>query len=85
MTYKELDGHLLEELDKIVHSMSSVTWKDLEKFHMVCSCLNTLWHPAMHSRLNGTHGHVMPGDAHQGGSYLHEAMGGGHPHNPAAY
>jgi len=68
MTYKELDQHLLETLDNEVADMRQVSWKDLEKLHMVASVLTILWHPAMKSRMNHTVTEVT-----EHGSYLKEA------------
>jgi len=54
MTYRELDSHLLEQLDSEVVDMRQVSWKDLEKLHMLTSVLALLWHPAMKSRMDQT-------------------------------
>jgi len=66
MTYKELDQHLLEQLDKEIEDMRQVSWKDLEKIHMLTSVLDLLWHPAMKERME--HTVIAPND-----SYLKEA------------
>jgi len=52
MTYKELDQHLLETMDHEVTDMRQVSWKDLERLHMLASVLTMLWHPAMKERMS---------------------------------
>jgi hypothetical protein len=52
MTYRELDAHLMEQLDHEVRDMRKVSWQDLEKLHMLTSVLSLLWHPAMKSRMD---------------------------------
>lgn len=55
MTYKELEKHLMEQLDHEVHEIKDkVHWHDLEEIHTITAILSCFWHPAMKTRMETT-------------------------------